>query len=250
MRSFIAILLSSILLTSSMGITMSTHYCHGKAIKSHITLGKQAIGCGMAEESNSCQSKNRNLAKKQGCCSNKFLSIDLDDNYQPSIADFNTSVDFVNRPANHYAAPYVHSEVQASTDVVGADRVVTDTVNKIIGVGQHFMAGSPKPDAVRVVILNMHIHGSSVPNTVCGNACKPALAELFSHIQTEIEQKLGAIKPQQVGHDIFIRRGEHYTFNAYVNSEKVFQTPGKGATSTSNATPTSSTHKQTIEFKP
>lgn len=95
MKRFVAILLSTLMLVSTMGFTVSTHYCGGKAIKSHLTLGKSALSCGMKKTPRMCNSDSQHEMTKKGCCENKYLSIDLDDDYQPVIADIDINVEFV-----------------------------------------------------------------------------------------------------------------------------------------------------------
>ncbi|MCB9447709.1 MAG: hypothetical protein H6585_05120 [Flavobacteriales bacterium] len=81
MNRILHILLAFMVLTSTMGVTIGTHYCHGKAVnRSLVITGPQEPCCGMA-----------------GCCKNTFqynkvaaASFQVNDHTEISFPSFIT----------------------------------------------------------------------------------------------------------------------------------------------------------------
>lgn len=81
---------------SNMGFTLATHYCGGHAVKSKLMLGIGELDCGMAKSDKSCESDSMETSvKKKGCCENQYISINLEDEYQPSALQANLDYNFV-----------------------------------------------------------------------------------------------------------------------------------------------------------
>lgn len=79
-----------------MGFTLATHYCGGYAVKSKLMLGNGELDCGMAKSDKSCESDSMETSvKKKGCCENQYTSINLEDDYQPSVLQANLDYNFV-----------------------------------------------------------------------------------------------------------------------------------------------------------
>ncbi len=75
-------MLSIVMLASSMGVTLATHYCDGQAVESRLSLGIGALKCGMEDMDNTCpnekDSKQTHIETKS-CCENQYETIDSDD---------------------------------------------------------------------------------------------------------------------------------------------------------------------------
>ena len=83
MKKTIAILLSLLILFGNVGLTIATHYCGGKAVKSGIVFGKESLGCGMESMQSSCDvSTNTAILKTKKCCSNQYTELKIDDSYK------------------------------------------------------------------------------------------------------------------------------------------------------------------------
>lgn len=82
MRKIFSILLAALLLMSSLGISVSAHYCRGIVAKVNIGLGNTKASCGMENSLKGC-SDSESIASN--CCSNKTLQIKIDDNYTSSF---------------------------------------------------------------------------------------------------------------------------------------------------------------------
>lgn len=85
LKKLIAISLSIILLFSNIGFTFATHYCSGHAVKSKLMLSKGELDCGMLKLDNSCEDDSDEASiTKKSCCENAYLSLDVEDDFQPS----------------------------------------------------------------------------------------------------------------------------------------------------------------------
>lgn len=91
MKQVISFILSFVILFTSMGFTLSSHYCGGKKVKTVLNLGKSDISCGMKNMTKECG--NHKQFKKK-CCQNEFQEIQIEDDYIPQIADYNLDTKF------------------------------------------------------------------------------------------------------------------------------------------------------------
>ncbi len=79
MRKVISIVLSLFLLLSSSGLTYAQHFCGEYEMMAKVTLGHEALSCGMAVmDDPGCEDES---AKDHGCCDNKYTHVDTDDNF-------------------------------------------------------------------------------------------------------------------------------------------------------------------------
>ncbi len=84
MKKFLSIFLSILLLASSAGVTMATHYCGGQAMVSQLMLGLAGLDCGMndMDKDTACKTEDgssESHLKTENCCENQYLSIDSED---------------------------------------------------------------------------------------------------------------------------------------------------------------------------
>ena len=82
MRKLIAILLSILILSSSVGWTMNRHVCEGKVVKSSISIGLAEIDCGMKKEETDCNSDlpTKDQLNSNPCCQNLHEVFQLEEN--------------------------------------------------------------------------------------------------------------------------------------------------------------------------
>jgi hypothetical protein len=95
-RKIISISLSIILLLSNSGFAIATHYCGGHSVKSSLVLGNAAIDCGMKMDKG-CESKETHGVElsKVPCCQNEYQSLDVKDDYKPTLTQTSVNVEFV-----------------------------------------------------------------------------------------------------------------------------------------------------------
>ena len=84
MKKFLSIFLSILLLASSTGVTLATHYCGGMAVESQLMLGLAGLDCGMNDMDKDTGCKNQSEdsishLKAENCCENHYVSIDSED---------------------------------------------------------------------------------------------------------------------------------------------------------------------------
>ena len=98
MKSAVSILLSVCVLFGSLGITIATHYCYDKAVKTSVLLSLNTFGCGMMETSTACSATGEGSpALTQGsCCDNKFQVADFDDDFKPQTVIPEIDLNFLN----------------------------------------------------------------------------------------------------------------------------------------------------------
>ncbi|WP_084370505.1 HYC_CC_PP family protein [Reichenbachiella faecimaris] len=97
MRKFISISLAIILLAGNSGFSLATHYCSGLAVESKVVLGHKALDCGMANMDKECENDSPigTHIKKGPCCENTYQSLDIEDDFKPSIVQSSVNVEFV-----------------------------------------------------------------------------------------------------------------------------------------------------------
>ncbi len=83
MRAFLSILLVVSVLFSSIGFTISNHYCKGNLAESILSVGQSEVGCGMEVDGKmGCQEKpHPNSYSKTPCCADEYLQMKINENY-------------------------------------------------------------------------------------------------------------------------------------------------------------------------
>ena len=96
MKKALAILLSFLLLFSTLGLTFATHYCAGHAVKSQLMLSNNELKCGMSKANDNCDTDSKESSVQQkSCCSNEYVSMGVENDYQPSPVLSSIDVNFV-----------------------------------------------------------------------------------------------------------------------------------------------------------
>ncbi len=109
MKKALSIFFALLILTTSVGTTFATHYCGGKAVKSSISFGQDALSCGMTNEDLYCENNSQTpTVQSKNCCENHYLQLKVKGDYStPAIVkshiDFNFVVDFVGTSFNFYS---------------------------------------------------------------------------------------------------------------------------------------------------
>lgn len=78
-----------------MGFSMTTHYCGGHAVKSKLVLGDKSLDCGMEKMDENCETSSETSITKKACCENHFMSLNVENEFQPTIAQPSLDVNFV-----------------------------------------------------------------------------------------------------------------------------------------------------------
>ena len=84
-----------------MGLTVSSHICGGKKVKTALSLGAADVSCGMEKNTNNCASKKQ---MKPDCCQDEFQLIQNDEDYTQQL----TEVDF----SSSFFIPFVISYIE------------------------------------------------------------------------------------------------------------------------------------------
>lgn len=89
MKTFLSLLLSSLILLSNVGVTVSQHYCLGRIVNTSISLGTSAIDCGYFESPSPASCPIASFSDtKHGCCQDEYISFEIKDQYEKSSFDF------------------------------------------------------------------------------------------------------------------------------------------------------------------
>ncbi|RZJ86493.1 MAG: hypothetical protein EOO60_13360 [Hymenobacter sp.] len=106
-------------------------------------------------------------------------------------------------------------------------------------------------NSYNLVVTAVIIKGYSEDRTVCGGACKPALAHLSELIGAEVTTQLhnNRANPLITGANIKIRRSKGFTVSAHVGAGKEFQGLEHGAQVDTNL-PATLQHNKVSEYKP
>jgi hypothetical protein len=75
-----------------MGFTLATHYCGGQAVESTLAIGEAHIGCGMEEDSEPCANP---VLKSKSCCDDKYISMQIEDDFNTQEKQSNVSPVFL-----------------------------------------------------------------------------------------------------------------------------------------------------------
>lgn len=100
-KRLIALTFSALMLASSIGLSLNTHYCGGYEVGSIFSLGITDIACGMEAESKDkeCENEHKQQIKMDVCCENVHQVILIEDDYQrqasSELADFNFIAAFI-----------------------------------------------------------------------------------------------------------------------------------------------------------
>ncbi|RIJ77310.1 hypothetical protein D1871_07920 [Nakamurella silvestris] len=144
---------------------------------------------------------------------------------------------------NQLGSQCFHSETQAlGHSPEDLPVLMTDLIHQMTEQAQNV-------GVQHVIVLNsLHVQGASNPNTVCGNACKPALTLLLERILDEFEQQVQGYGDSNEADGCFIRESEGFAGFMNVTGVKKFQGMGTGAVRT--PTITKPTHGVVNEFRP
>lgn len=82
LKKLFSYILILVVMISTTGFTLSSHYCGGKKVKSEISFSKHELSCGMVETPVSCSNK---TTLKSNCCKNTYQNIVVEDNYTATI---------------------------------------------------------------------------------------------------------------------------------------------------------------------
>jgi hypothetical protein len=74
--------MSLLILTSSMNVSLASHYCGGKLKKVAFTFGSEFGGCGMEEDSDTKACDTDSI--DETCCQNHFQELTIEDDYSLS----------------------------------------------------------------------------------------------------------------------------------------------------------------------
>lgn len=77
-----------------MGITLSTHFCMGRAVDNELMIGMHELSCGMMDLDANCETSETRFMTP-GCCDNEFVSIDIEDDYQVVVEQFSFESTFL-----------------------------------------------------------------------------------------------------------------------------------------------------------
>jgi len=99
-RNILHIMMALVLLVSSTGLTISTHYCQGEAVESQINVLPADPGCGMADMEGTCvlpveHHDNQTHINNIPCCENEFEIIQTVDDFVKEAAQTVFQFDFV-----------------------------------------------------------------------------------------------------------------------------------------------------------
>ena len=86
-----------LMLTSHLGFAVGTHYCGGLAVEAKLMIGHEHLDCGMADMDKECESKSdgKTHLDKIPCCENEYLTIEVEDEFKPSVEQTTFSFEFV-----------------------------------------------------------------------------------------------------------------------------------------------------------
>ncbi len=86
MKRILSISLAVLILASSLGLTIATHYCGGHIMDSAVAFGHTDLGCDMGlMDDISIDFNHENNIRSTTCCENEFVAIELDDQFKSSV---------------------------------------------------------------------------------------------------------------------------------------------------------------------
>lgn len=93
LKKLLAISLSIIMLMSSIGVTLATHFCMGHAVDSQWSLGKADVDCGMGMAViQTCDHETQ--LNRVPCCENKYQSATHDESLTQAELLLNFKISF------------------------------------------------------------------------------------------------------------------------------------------------------------
>jgi hypothetical protein len=127
-------------------------------------------------------------------------------------------------PSGSLSSLCFHSETQA----LGATErelppIMTELMQKMLA------AVKTLPPPFTLVFNSLQVLGASNPNTVCGNACKPALAKLLDTIYERFEAELAARRADLEKQGIVTRNSQFFAAHMSVDAPEEFGGYGTGA---------------------
>ncbi|MEQ6166957.1 HYC_CC_PP family protein [Ekhidna sp. MALMAid0563] len=97
MKKVISISLALLMLTSHLGFAVGTHFCGGLAVEAKLMIGHEHLDCGMADMDKKCEGKSdgKTYLDKMPCCENEYLSIEVEDEFKPTLEQSTLNFEFV-----------------------------------------------------------------------------------------------------------------------------------------------------------
>lgn len=98
MKKAISIFLLFIMLASSSGVTLATHFCGGHIAEMAITFGATDLDCGMEQMEMDCTNENSHTGhhfQSNSCCENQNATIASDDATTTKIVLESIQQDFI-----------------------------------------------------------------------------------------------------------------------------------------------------------
>lgn len=85
------------MLTSHLGFAVGTHFCGGLAVEAKLMIGHEHLDCGMADMDKECERKSdgKTYLDKSPCCENEYLTIEVEDEFKPSVEQTALNFEFV-----------------------------------------------------------------------------------------------------------------------------------------------------------
>lgn len=85
------------MLTSHLGFAVGTHFCGGLAVEAKLMIGHEHLDCGMADIGKECEGKSdgKTYLDKMPCCENEYLSIEVEDEFKPTVEQNALNFEFV-----------------------------------------------------------------------------------------------------------------------------------------------------------
>lgn len=112
MKRIIAPFLAVLILTSSIGLTYSTHFCMGRAVEHAVKIGEHDLNCGMAGMDKDC-SNDAMTIDLASCCDNEHVFVDVDDDFKITTAEAGISLKFIVAFSYTFLLNYLESEENA-----------------------------------------------------------------------------------------------------------------------------------------
>jgi hypothetical protein len=92
---------------SSMGFTLSTHFCGGHAVESALAIGDTNLDCGMMDAMQKpVDHENSNtIVSESACCSNEYSEYNIEDDYSAGLTSVDVNNTFLFAFAYTYLSP-------------------------------------------------------------------------------------------------------------------------------------------------
>lgn len=111
MKRFYAISLAMLIFAWNLSITLSTHFCGGKAVKSAFSIATADLDCGMVDMS-ICDNEDWdfNQIKATPCCENQHAFFKINDRYQNHDSiEIGSMPVFISKALSQYLIAYVQT---------------------------------------------------------------------------------------------------------------------------------------------